>query len=108
MNVYYKTLALGFGSVLLAASCSNDEIEQVNRGPEITFNTAVTRAAVETSSTLSEFKVWAQADGYTDTKIIDGQVAKKSPVRIILRLATPYFGRLMSHRLISGQFLLQQ
>ena len=44
---------------------------------EITFNTAVTRAAVETSSTLSEFKVWAQADGYTDTKIIDGQVAKK-------------------------------
>lgn len=91
MNVYYKTLALGFGSVLLAASCSNDEIEQVNRGPEITFNTAVTRATVETSSTLSEFKVWAQADGYTDTKIIDGQVAKKVTGKNYFEIGDPVF-----------------
>lgn len=77
MNVNYKALALGLGSTLFAVSCSNDEIEQVNRGTEITFNTAVTRAAVETTTSLKEFKVWAQADGYTGTMLIDGQVAKK-------------------------------
>lgn len=91
MNVYYKTLALGFGSVLLAASCSNDEIEQVNRGPEITFNTAVTRAAVETTGSLSEFKVWAQADGYTGTKIIDGQVAKKADGKSYFEIKDPVY-----------------
>lgn len=77
MNVNYKALALGLGSTLFAASCSNDEIEQVNRGTEITFNTAVTRAAVETTTSLKEFKVWAQSVGYEGTMLIDGQVAKK-------------------------------
>lgn len=77
MNVNYKALALGLGSTLFAASCSNDEIEQVNRGTEITFNTAVTRAAVETTASLKEFKVWAQSVGYEGTMLIDGQVAKK-------------------------------
>ena len=78
MNVNYKALALGLGSTLFAASCSNDEIEQVNRGTEITFNTAVTRAAVETTTSLKEFKVWAQSVGYEGTMLIDGQVAKKT------------------------------
>lgn len=77
MNVNYKALALGLGSTLFAVSCSNDEIEQVNRGTEITFNTAVTRAAVETTTSLKEFKVWAQSVGYEGTMLIDGQVAKK-------------------------------
>ncbi|MDE5701770.1 MAG: fimbrillin family protein [Bacteroides sp.] len=91
MNVNYKTLALGLGSTLFAVSCSNDEIEQVNRGPEITFNTAVTRAAVETTTSLKEFKVWAQADGYTGTMLIDGQVATKVTDKNYFEISDPVF-----------------
>ncbi|WP_196070250.1 fimbrillin family protein, partial [Bacteroides thetaiotaomicron] len=46
---------------------------------------------METSSTLSEFKVWAQADGYTDTKIIDGQVAKKVTDKNYFEIGDPVF-----------------
>ena len=89
MSVNYKALALGLGSVLLAASCSNDEIERVNQGPEVTFNTAVSRAANITTANLSEFKVWGQAVNYTSNMIINGQIAKKQKDQNYFKIDDP-------------------
>lgn len=91
MSVNYKALALGLGSVLLAASCSNDEIERVNQGPEVTFNTAVSRAANITTANLSEFKVWGQAVNYTSNMIINGQIAKKQKDQNYFKIDDPVY-----------------
>lgn len=91
MNINYKALALGFGSVLLITSCSSDEIEQVNQGSEITFNTAVSRAANITTETLSMFKVWGQAVDYTGNMLINGQVAERSEGQNYFKIDDPVY-----------------
>lgn len=91
MNINYKALALGFGSVLLITSCSSDEIEQVNQGSEITFNTAVSRAANITTETLSKFKVWGQAVNYTDNMLINGQVAERQEGQNYFKIDDPVY-----------------
>lgn len=70
MNYYrlkFSTLAITSAmAALMLASCSADEVEQVNNGPEIRFTTKVSRATVTDVSTLKEFYVYAQAEGFTD------------------------------------------
>ncbi len=39
-----RTIAMGMGGILLAASCTNDVVEEVNMGQEISFTTRMTRA----------------------------------------------------------------
>ena len=48
-----RTIAMGMGGILLAASCTNDVVEEVNMGQEISFTTRMTRAnAVDNVSAL--------------------------------------------------------
>lgn len=74
MNLKGMTCALGV--LFLVSSCTDGEVEEVNSGTEITFNTRVSRASVATTGNLSEFKVWAEADNYP-SMIIDGEIAAK-------------------------------
>ena len=63
-------------TALMLASCSDDEVRDVNRGTEITFNTQVSRATETTLENLKGFRVWAHAEEYT-SMFIDGDVAAK-------------------------------
>ena len=73
-----KTIAMGMGGLVLAASCTNDVIEEVNLGPEISFTTRMTRAnAIDNVSALKQFRVFAKAENYTETMFINGEVAKQ-------------------------------
>ncbi len=74
MNLKGMTCALGV--LFLVSSCTDGEIEEVNSGTEITFNTRVSRASVATTGNLTEFRVWAEADNYP-SMIIDGEIATK-------------------------------
>ena len=70
---------INFGMAMLflaVTSCSSDELEMVNQGPEITFNTSVSRATETTLSNLEEFYVYGHAEGY-ETLFIDGLTASK-------------------------------
>ena len=61
-----RTIAMGMGGILLAASCTNDVVEEVNMGQEISFTTRMTRAnAVDNVDALKQFRVFAKAEGYT-------------------------------------------
>lgn len=72
-----KLATFGLTTMMLITACSNDEIEKINRGNEITFNTSVsTRAAEMTTDMLAEFKVWADAEGYPQL-FINGEKATK-------------------------------
>lgn len=75
-----RTIAMGMGGILLAASCTNDVVEEVNMGQEISFTTRMTRAnAVDNVDALKQFRVFAKAEGYTQM-FIDGEVAKQGIV----------------------------
>lgn len=73
---------LNFGMAMLflaVTSCSSDELEMVNQGPEITFNTSVSRATETTLSNLDEFYVYGHAEGY-ETLFINGLTASKGSI----------------------------
>lgn len=72
---------MGMGGILLAASCTNDVVEEVNMGQEISFTTRMTRAnAVDNVSALKQFRVFAKAENYTETMFINGEVAKQGVI----------------------------
>lgn len=72
-----KLATFGLTAMALVTACSNDEIEKINLGNEITFNTSVsTRAEEMTTDKLTEFKVWADAEGYQQL-FVDGEKATK-------------------------------
>ena len=72
-----KLATFGLTAMALVTACSNDEIEKINLGSEITFNTSVsTRAAEMTTDKLSEFNIWADAEGYKQL-FINGEKATK-------------------------------
>lgn len=63
-----KFFFLALSAMALATGCSNDEMTEVNRGDGIDFSVTagkLTRAAATTTSSISEFKVWAFTDGKT-------------------------------------------
>lgn len=70
-----KLSAVFFGTLLMA-SCSNDEVQEINQGNEITFNTRVSRASDIDKSNLDAFKVWAIWPKVGQT-FIDGVIANK-------------------------------
>lgn len=63
-------------TALMLASCSNDDVQVVNQGTEITFNTQVSRATEINLGNLKGFRVWGLAEGYT-SMFINGEEAKK-------------------------------
>lgn len=76
-----RTIAMGMGGILLAASCTNDVVEEVNMGQEISFTTRMTRAnAIDNVSALKQFRVFAKAENYTETMFINGEVAKQGVI----------------------------
>lgn len=72
-----KLIAYGLGAMFLATSCSNDEIESVNNGNEITFNTQINRATSTTTDNLKEFQVWAYGTNFDSKMFIDGKIASR-------------------------------
>lgn len=75
MNI--KITSLGLAGLLLATACSNDETQLIECGNEISFNTHVSRATETTTANLKEFKVWANATGFSSQRFIDGLIASK-------------------------------
>ncbi len=72
-----KVKFFGMATLLFAVTaCSSDELEMVNQGPEITFNTSVSRATETTVDKLDEFYVYGHGEGYT-TLFIDGLKATR-------------------------------
>lgn len=76
-GIYFRTSVVLAASALTLVSCSSDEVEDVNRGKEIVFSTSVSRATETNLGNLAEFKVYADAKGYT-SMFINGDVAKKN------------------------------
>lgn len=75
MNI--KITSLGLAGLLLATACSNDETQLIECGNEISFNTHVSRATETTTANLKNFKVWANATGFSSQRFIDGLIASK-------------------------------
>lgn len=75
MNI--KITSLGLAGLLLATACSNDETQLIECGNEISFNTHVSRATETTTVNLKNFKVWANATGFSSHRFIDGLTASK-------------------------------
>ena len=72
-----KVKFFGMATLLFAVTaCSSDELEMVNQGPEITFNTSVSRATETTTDNLKEFLVYGHGEGY-DQMFINGLTATK-------------------------------
>ena len=89
-----KKVLLAALSALALAACVNDETIEMNPGNAVGFRASTensTRAAVTTSNTLQDFKVWGyykQNDNSDYTTFMEGQVVNKagnewvySPVR---------------------------
>ncbi|MCM1332213.1 MAG: fimbrillin family protein [Bacteroides sp.] len=72
-----KLLSLASLATLMLVSCTNDELKEVYEGEEIAFTTRVGRATPTTLETLDGFRVYADADGYTDLFIKGDTVIKK-------------------------------
>lgn len=72
-----KVSSLGLAVMLLATACSEDSVEMVNYGPEITFNTNVSRAQNISTENLNSFNVWAFSDITESAAFIDGLTATK-------------------------------
>ncbi len=72
-----KVSSLGLAVMLLATACSEDSVEMVNYGPEITFNTNVSRAQNISEKNLNSFNVWAFSDITESAAFIDGLTATK-------------------------------
>lgn len=72
-----KVSSLGLAVMLLATACSDDSVEMVNYGAEITFNTNVSRAQNISIENLNSFNVWAFSDITESAAFIDGLTATK-------------------------------
>lgn len=72
-----KLSFLGAAVLLLTSACSEDSVELVNNGSEITFNTSISRAQNLDASNLESFKVWAFSDITDSAPFINGQTATK-------------------------------
>ncbi|WP_438588986.1 hypothetical protein [Duncaniella dubosii] len=69
-----KLSFLGVAVLLLTSACSEDSVELVNNGSEITFNTSISRAMNLDQSNLESFKVWAFSDITDSAPFIDSQL----------------------------------
>lgn len=73
-----KKYLLGVLSVFLLASCSNDEVTEINQGEAIQFTASAGKAArsvITTTASINNFKVWA----YTgDQTYMDGVEVTKT------------------------------
>lgn len=73
-----KLSFLGAAVLLLTSACSEDSVELVNNGSEITFNTSISRAQNLDASNLESFKVWAFSDITDSAPFIKDETAKKA------------------------------
>lgn len=91
-----KSLYWGFLPLMFVASCANEEVVEINSGPEIAFSTRMTRADVINSvADLKEFKVYAKSEGYNSFWLIDNETAKYSapatePTKTIFSMENTY------------------
>ena len=106
MNI--KITSLGLAGLLLATACSNDETQLIECGNEISFNTHVSRATETTTANLKNFKVWANATGFSSQRFIDGLIASKPDGKTILHLKTLFSGLRMWRRLMCLPCLLHR
>lgn len=72
-----KLLSLASLATIMLISCTNDELKEVYEGEEISFTTRVGRATPTTLESLNGFRVYADADGYTDLFVKGDTVIKK-------------------------------
>ena len=72
-----KLSFLGVAVLLLTSACSEDSVEVVNNGWEITFNTSISRAQNLDQSNLESFKVWAFSDITDSAPFIKGDTVTK-------------------------------
>lgn len=87
----FKAIAMGLGGLALATSCTNDVIEEVNHGPEISFTSRMTRSNVINSvADLKSFKVFAKSGGFTGNMFIDGETATKQQGSTIFTMSKTY------------------
>lgn len=87
----FSLAAVAATASLTLASCSNDEVEQINTGSEISFNSKVSRATVSDLSSLKEFYVYAQAEG-SSTYFIENECATQTEKGSgIYKLGTNYY-----------------
>ncbi len=82
-------------TALMLASCSNDDVQVVNQGTEITFNTQVSRATEINLGNLKGFRVWGLAEGYT-SMFINGEEAKKKEGEDGTYVLSKNYGPMMS------------
>lgn len=67
-----------FLAAMMVSSCSNDDVQEINQGNEITFNTRVSRAQnINSAADLQSFNVWAIWPKVEQT-FIKNEVAKKN------------------------------
>lgn len=94
MNYYrlkfFSLAAIAASSVMMLASCSNDEVEQLNSGSEISFTSKVSRATVTDLSSLKEFYVYGQAE-HSSTYFIQNECARQSENSAIYKLSKNYY-----------------
>lgn len=77
MKKHLTLLGVAAVATAVLAGCSNDELVESYQGEEISFRTRVeTRATETTLGNLAEFKVWGDANGYSEM-FINGLTAKK-------------------------------
>ncbi|WP_289741969.1 fimbrillin family protein [uncultured Duncaniella sp.] len=72
-----KLSFLGAAVLLLTSACSEDSVELVNNGSEITFNTSISRAMNLNQSNLESFKVWAFSDITDSAPFIKDEIVTK-------------------------------
>lgn len=76
MNPTAKLSALAVMTAIGFASCSTDELQEVNTGEGISFTSQVSRATPTTLSNLDGFYVYADAEGYTNMFLKDMKATK--------------------------------
>lgn len=76
MNPTAKLSALAVMTAIGFASCSTDELQEVNTGEGISFTSQVSRATPTTLSNLDGFYVYADAEGYKHM-FLENMMAKK-------------------------------
>lgn len=94
MNYYrlkfFSLAAIAASSAMMLASCSNDEVEQLNSGSEISFTSKVSRATVTDLSSLKEFYVYGQAEG-SSSFFISNERASQAENSTIYKLDANYY-----------------
>lgn len=90
MNSKIAFLGLAGAMSLMFASCSVEETDEILKGEAISFNTRVSRATEVTQTSLTGFRVYADADGYSDM-FINGEWAKRVGDTNVFTLPTSYY-----------------